>query len=264
MASSAEALLRAAARATGDDELLNELAHAAGRAAGADSTDILFRDGGDGLVLRASTVVPEMTHRIKLGKGIGLTGLAAIGGEPVFVEERAYEHPSYARYPGLDEHESEAVCALPLRGLDDGIFGVLLLRCNVRWEFDPATRAELQELAAVLGLTYKTYRAGYTLGTGVNRLGALTEVSRTISSSPYVEEILQLLVHLTAQQFEYRVCTVRLLDESGTQLVLRATQATARAYQRKRAIRIDESIAGEAISENRPVIVPDVQLEPDY
>jgi len=47
-------------------------------------------------------------------------------------------------------------------------------------------------------------------------------------------------------------------------LVLRATQAPAKAYQRKRAIKLGESIAGRAIDENKPVIVRDVQVEADY
>ena len=73
-----------------------------------------------------------------------------------------------------------------------------------------------------------------------------------------------MLVNLTAQQFNYRVCTVRLLDESRGELVLRATQAPAKAYQRKRAIKLGESIAGRAIDENKPQIVRDVQDSVDY
>jgi two-component sensor histidine kinase len=46
--------------------------------------------------------------------------------------------------------------------------------------------------------------------------------------------------------------------------VLRATQAPAKAYQRKRAIKLGESIAGRTVVENRPVIVQDVQVEEDY
>jgi two-component sensor histidine kinase len=60
------------------------------------------------------------------------------------------------------------------------------------------------------------------------------------------------------------VCTVRLLDETHQELVLRATQAPAKAYARKRAIKLGESIAGRAIAENRPIIVEDVQDDKEY
>ena len=266
-------ILAVASRAAGEDQLLNDLAHAAIPLAGCDSCDLLFRDGGEGLVLRASTVVPELTNRIKLGKGIGISGLAVTEAHPVFVERKAYDHPAYAKYPGLDERESEGVVAIPLCDPEaggaggvfgGGLFGVVLFRKNGEWPLSEEARGELLYLADLLALVYKTFRAGFAVGNGSNRIGALNEVSRTLASSPYVEEILQLFVHLTAEQFAYKVCTVRLLDESGQELVLRATQATAKAYQRKRAIHIDESIAGQALGENRPIVVPDVQVEPEY
>jgi two-component sensor histidine kinase len=128
----------------------------------------------------------------------------------------------------------------------------------------PAQREHLIEISQIVSGCLRSYNAAYQAGAQINRLGALSEVSRTIATSPYLEEILQLLVNLTAQQFNYRVCTVRLLDESRGELVLRATQAPAKAYQRKRAIKLGESIAGRAIAENRPIIVRDVQIEDDY
>jgi two-component sensor histidine kinase len=95
-------------------------------------------------------------------------------------------------------------------------------------------------------------------------MGAVSEVAKTMASSPYLEELLQLLVHLTAQQFNYKVCTVRLLDEDRNELVLRATQAPAKAYHRKRAIKLGESIAGRAIESRAPITVTDVQVDEEY
>ncbi|MER3496400.1 MAG: hypothetical protein C4320_06185, partial [Armatimonadota bacterium] len=230
----------------------------------AESVDILFRDGSDGLVLRASTAVPELTNRMKLGRGIGIVGHAVTTDAAVWVSRRASDHAHYTRYPGLDEWGTEAHAALPLRDAEGVTYGVLLFRHDSPWVFTPGLRRSLNEIANLVALAYKTFRAGFTSGTGSNRMGAVSEVSRTLTTSPYVEEILQLFVHLIADQFHYRVCTVRLLDESRQELVLRATQATAKAYQRKRAILIGESIAGRALSENRPIIVPDVQVEPEY
>ena len=261
---SCRAMMQAAATARSEVELLSELADIALHATPADSCDILFRDSQDGLVLRASTIVPELVNRLKLGKGIGISGECVVAGSAKFVSSKAFQLPNYAKYPGLDEKESVAVAAIPMRHVDGNFFGVLLLRKQTTWKFPSRVQRELEQVADFMSLAFKSFRAGLAAGSQSSRLGALSEVSRTISNSPYLDEVLQLLVHLTAQQFNYRVCTVRLLDESRNELVLRATQATIKAYQKKRAIKIGESIAGRALEENRPIIVRDVQTDSEY
>ena len=258
------ALLESATHAESKEELLTELAGTCLKMLDCSSCDILYRETGDGLVLRASTVFPELNNRLKLGKGVGLSGQVLMTGEPVFLGKEATQHPSYTKYPGFDDHVFEALVILPLFGTSPQPFGVLLFRKSTEWKVTPTVKAKLIEVSKIVSGCLRSYNAAYQAGAQINRLGALSEVSKTIATSPYVEEILQLLVNLTAQQFNYRVCTVRLLDESRGELVLRATQAQAKAYQRKRAIKLGESIAGRAIAENRPIIVRDVQIEDDY
>lgn len=257
-------LTRALTRAKDEDELLSELAGELLRDSDADSVDILLKDDGEGLVLRASTMSPEFVYRLKLGKGVGLCGEVMASGEPLLVSQGALKMPKYASYPGIDGRESEALFICPIIGLNSKPVGVVEFGKGTVWKINAARRLDLAERVEFVTELILAYRSAYQNGTQVNRLGALSEVSKTISTSPYVEEILQLLVNLTAQQFNYTVCTVRLLDESRQELVLRATQAPAKAYQRKRAIKLGESIAGKAIVENRPIIVKDVQVEEDY
>jgi two-component system, sensor histidine kinase PdtaS len=260
------ALLRlseAQTRAPSEDALLSELAGELVALTGAESCDVLLRDAGDVLVQRASTISPEFNRRLRLGKGVGLCGQSLLSGKPLYIKRDAKAHPSYASYPGLEERASDAVAIVPLPG-DDQILGVLMFTHTGEWPLKPSDKTWFELLGKATAASIKGFRSAYQAGTQSNRLGALSEVSKTISNSPYVEEILQLLVNLTAQQFNYRVCTVRLLDESRGELVLRATQAPSKGYQRKRAIKLGESIAGRAIAENRPIIVADVQTEADY
>lgn len=252
------------ARAGTEDELLGELAAEFQRATGADTCDILLRDVSDGLVMRASTSAPEFNRRLRMGKGIGLCGQAQVTGKPIFIKSGASGKPQFAHFPSLEERVVDSVAIMPLDIGTPNPLGVVLLEKSHAWNFTPKLRGQLDATTKTIANCLSGFRNGYQTGTQNNRLGALTEVSRTIATSPYVEEILQLLVNLTAQQFNYRVCTVRLLDESRGELVLRATQAPAKAYQRKRAIKLGESIAGRAIAENRPIIVLDVQAEADY
>lgn len=258
------ALVESLRKATSKDELLAELAHAWVSATEGESCDILFREGNDGLVLKASTVFPELNHRLRLGKGVGLCGSCLLEDKPIFIERDAQKDPRFAKYPNTHDHDFESEVVLPLRAKDGRPFGVVLVRKLEPWTFDDAAREKLTMMGSATEAIIVGWNSGFASGNRTNRLGALSEVSREIATSPYVEEILQLLVNLTAQQFDYRVCTVRLLDESRGELVLRATQAPAKAYQRKRAIKLGESIAGRAIDENRPVIVRDVQVEDDY
>jgi two-component sensor histidine kinase len=256
-------LVQTMVRAGSKDQLMFELTTEWLRLTGASSCDILYREPGDGLVLRASTMFPELNNRLKLGKGVGLCGMSLLENRPIFISKDAQRHPRYARYPGMDDHEFEALTIMPLGPANTQPFGVILVRKNTYWKLTASAKSRLLEMAETTGALLRGFNAAYQ-GANTNRLGALSEVSKTISTSPYLEEILQLLVNLTAQQFDYRVCTVRLLDEARGELVLRATQATAKAYQRKRAIALGESIAGRAIAENRPIIVRDVQVEEDY
>lgn len=256
-------MLGIAARSPSEDELLAEAASRVVEVLPADGCDLFSLDSTGGLVLRASTHAPEFAHRCRLGKGLGLVGHVAQTGEALFIPRRAHAHPKNVFYPGVDEREAEGVAVLPLRNGSD-LIGVALIVRDQPWSFRAAEKARLRRLAATLASGWQGFLNAYQIGTRANRIGALTEVSRTITASPYLEEILQLLVNITAQRFGYVVCTVRLLDEERGELVLRATQAPAKAYQRKRALKLGESIAGKAIALNKAIIVPDVQIEEDY
>lgn len=262
-ASATSKLVSTMRHAKSDDELLGEMASLILEHTAADSCDILVKDFRDSLVLRASTIHPEFIYRLKIGKGVGISWLAMESGKPVFITNDGDKHPHFRRYPGY-EVKVDGLAILPMFNDQGTAFGVVLLRRSTPWQFKASEKRELEEIASVVAECLMAFKAMFQSSTQAQKLGALSEVTKTITASPYLEEILQLLVNITAQQFNYVVCTVRLLDEARGELVLRATQAPAKAYARKRAINLGESIAGRAIAENRPIIVRDVQAEPDY
>ena len=257
-------LVRLLSKAATEDDLYIEIVHAIVRLTEADSCDLLIREPDDRLSLKASTVVAELVGRTRLGKGVGLCGEAVATGRTIAIAQNATNDPRFARYPGYDYPACQAVIACPMKDADGAVIGVILLRKGTPWTLIEDDRSTIEALADTSAALIKGYAHAFQASGRSNRLGALSEVSRTIAQSPYLEEILQLLVNLTAQQFNFKVCTVRLLDETRGELVLRATQAPAKAYQRKRAIKLGESIAGRALDQNKPQIVKDVQNEADY
>ena len=225
--------------------------------------DILVAGPKGGLVLVGSTHSPEYALRFRLGPGRGTASRAYRSKEVVIVKSGLQEDPDYTKHPGIPEPKYDAAYVAPILGTD-GPLGVFFLRHLEAWEPTPGELSWLEAFVAEIAFGLQLFQRGYNEGSSGDRLGAVSEVSTSIASSPYLEEILQLLVNLTAQRFNYKVVTVRLLDAKREELVLRATQATNKAYQRKEAIKLGESIAGRVIKENRTIIVPNVQNDDDY
>lgn len=95
-------------------------------------------------------------------------------------------------------------------------------------------------------------------------LALLYEVSRAISSNVYLEEILSLVVGLTAELMESKICSLMLLDEQKQELVIKVTQSLSEKYRSKPPVKVGESVSGKAVKQKRPVIVNDVTKEADY
>lgn len=96
------------------------------------------------------------------------------------------------------------------------------------------------------------------------QLEAITKVSRTITSSLYLEDILKLIVTVTAEIMNSTICSLMLVDEKSKTLVLKATQSMSEVYNKKPPLKIGEGIAGKVAEENRPMAVYDISKEPEY
>lgn len=243
-------------------ERLETLANYLCEAAGSDACDIFTAGGGSSLVLMASTDRPELVERIRLGREVGLVGKTFAGEQLVAIEENLTAHPDAESVPEFDDSNYTSARLAPFH--QEQFEGLAMFRRRDPWPRDAVADARLVEEVRRAAILYAAFRRGYAAGSNANKLEALSEVARSLTVSPYLEEVLQLFVSLTAKRFNYRVVTVRLLDPDRQELILRATQATNKAYQRKRAIKLGESIAGKAIESRRPIFIEDVLDNPDY
>ena len=94
-------------------------------------------------------------------------------------------------------------------------------------------------------------------------ISALLAVSRAITSEKYLEDILRLIVTVTAEVMESKICSLMLVDDDG-KLHVKATQSMSKEYNKKRLVELGKGIVGKAAAENRPAIVRDVREEEDY
>jgi two-component system, response regulator PdtaR len=93
---------------------------------------------------------------------------------------------------------------------------------------------------------------------------AITDISRAITSEQYVEDILKLIVMVTAKVTGVEICSLWLIDDSQDPVTIRlkATQAIDPDYVKDRSLSMDEGVVGHVASHNKPLMVDDVLTEP--
>jgi signal transduction protein with GAF and PtsI domain len=85
----------------------------------------------------------------------------------------------------------------------------------------------------------------------------LYEVSKAISSSLTLSEVLQQVVKLTAEAMKVKACSLRLLDEAGKSLELVATYGLSDAYMNKGPVELDKSLIDREVMQGRVVAIAD-------
>lgn len=97
-----------------------------------------------------------------------------------------------------------------------------------------------------------------------NHIEALSKIAQAITSDLYLDDILRLIVTVTAQTLGSKICSLMLLDDKKQELVIRATQSISESYNKKPPLEVGEGIAGKVVREKRPIAVYDVTEEKEY
>lgn len=98
----------------------------------------------------------------------------------------------------------------------------------------------------------------------VKQIEAISKVANLITSGMYLDELLRLVVQVTAEVMNSKISSLMLVDPDKKELVVRATQSISEAYNKKPNIKIGEGIAGVVAKDNKPVCVLDVKDDPRY
>jgi signal transduction protein with GAF and PtsI domain len=92
-------------------------------------------------------------------------------------------------------------------------------------------------------------------------LDGLAEISRAVMERNYLDDILALIVSVTAKVTGSKICSILLLDKEKNELVLRASQSESGQYNQKSNTPIGKGIAGRVVQLNEPIKVLDVQKD---
>ncbi len=98
----------------------------------------------------------------------------------------------------------------------------------------------------------------------LKQIELLSKVANLITSGLYLEELLKIIVQITAEIMNSKICSLMLLDPEKKELVVKATQSISESYNKKPNIKLGEGIAGIVAKENKPICVLDVKKDARY
>ncbi|MBC8143122.1 MAG: GAF domain-containing protein [Armatimonadetes bacterium] len=264
------ASLRRIGEATGQvvnaDEILPLIAEIAVEVTATSGAQVyLFNENRDHLVLRAATddFAQELLGKVKCKIGEGITGWVAREKTHVAIASEAFADDRFKFVPELREDRYQSILSVPLIWRGECI-GVINVRTLAPHEYTKQQVQLLSSIASQVAGSVAATRRIREANKRATHLSTVAEVSKTITSNLYLEEILQLAVAATAQTMNFKIVSLLLVDEEKQELVLKATQAQSRDYVKKPNLPMGESVAGQAIASGRVVTVRDVKTAPEY
>ena len=213
------------------------------------------------LVLSASkTPHPGEVGSLRLKMGEGLTGWVAQHRKPLAIPERAHEDPRFKFFQSLPEDRYEAFLSVPIL-IRDNVTGVINVQHKKPYNYTERALKVLSTIARQVGGAIENARLYEETKRKAQALQTLSAASHTVASNRTPEEIMQLIVSMTASLLGSKICSVMLLDDDGKELRIAATQSLSDSYRNKPPIRVNQSISGEAVLQKKPVAVVDVRAD---
>jgi len=231
----------------------------------ADSVFIyLFDETRRNLILLASKV----PHKKELGKislraGEGITGWVARESKVVSIKQNAYKDKRFKGFDVLPEDKYEAFVSVPIiyKGKTSGVINAQYKKTH---SVPSTTINLLTTISKQVSGVIENARLYAETKKKASQFDKLIKVSQSITSESYLDEILNLIVVVTAEMLDSKICSIMLLDEKKNELSIKATQSLSEEYKRKPDIKVEKSLSGEAVKARKAKMYFDVRMEEKY
>lgn len=210
------------------------------------------------LELEASHGLPTSSQGLQLRIGQGITGWVARTGEPARCEDVKAD-PRYV--PVRAEVRSELAVPMDIRG---AVRGVLNVDSDRPGAFSQDDQDLLSELAVQAAKVIQNTWLYEQLRFKARMFESLASVNQVIQSTVNLDEALDSITREARNLMFVKLCSLLMLDESGTSLELRSSNGAGENYLGKPRLDIHESIAGSVVRSRRPVQVIDVRASGVY
>jgi signal transduction histidine kinase len=238
---------------------LDRILAAAVRTTRAQSGSFILLNPNSGLLdIEASHGLSEKAKRVKLKPGEGITGWVATTGKPL----RSGDVREEKRYVSINPRiRSEMAVPVEMRGQVVGLLNVDSTAVNAFSAMDEERLVDMaSEAAKWLELAWEVDQ----LRLKSRQLTSLVDISQTILSASNLDETFAQITRQTSRLMKSNLCSVFLLSEDTSELVLRACHGGSALYREKPNLRTEDSLLGSVVARNKPVAIVDVVREKGY
>jgi signal transduction histidine kinase len=238
---------------------LERILAAAVRSTRAESGSFILVNPNSGLLdIEASHGLSEKAKRVKLRPGEGITGWVATTGLPL----RSGDVREDKRYVSINPRiRSEMAVPVEIRGQ---VVGLLNVDSTTVDAFSATDEARLIDMASEAAKWLELAWEIDQLRLKSRQLASLVDTAQTIISENNIDEILEQITVQTSRLMKARICSVFLMNDDGSELVLRACHGGSDLYRDKPNLRTEDSLLGSVITRHKPVTVVDVGREKGY
>ncbi len=238
---------------------LDRILAATVRSTRADSGSFILINPNTGLLdIEAGHGLSERAKKVKLKPGEGITGWVATTGKPL----RTGDVRKEKRYVSINAKvRSEMAVPVEMRGQVVGLLNVDSTKINAFSATDEARLIDMaSEAAQWLELAWEIDQ----LRLKSRQLTSLVDIAQMIISETNLDEILEQITEQTFRLMKARLCSVFLLNDDGSELVLRACHGGTKLYREKPNLGTHDSLLGSVLKHRKPVPVVDVVREEGY
>jgi signal transduction protein with GAF and PtsI domain len=244
--------------------ILDEVVRVMTQMTKADSVFVYLADERNNLTLMAS----KTPHQKELGKvvlktGEGITGWVAKENKVVAISNNAYKDKRFKNFDVLPEDRYEAFLSVPIVFKGNAV-GVVNVQHRKVHEYSENTVDLIALIAKQIGGVIELALMYEKSKQKAIQFDSLMKVSQSITSEDYLDEILKLIVVVTAEMLNSKICSIMLLDSKGEELIMKATQSLSLEYVKKPNLKVSDSVSGDALKTKKPVAVYDVRNHPRY
>ena len=116
-------------------------------------------------------------------------------------------------------------------------------------------------LSNLLATAIENVRIKLDLEKRIDEVSVLFEISQSLTSTLVLDEVLDSIVNFSIEMMNALRCELRLLDESGEMLEVKASRGLSQSFLSSTAIKKGEGIIGSCYARRRPISVSDLRKE---